>query len=180
MIRHFLIFKVWGVIRDSLMPKQGSLINFLHYQQWSASSECSKGAGDRCHMHQVAQLLLSLDEHGALLSKIINPPNFMLILRKEHTNKSPSTTRKIPQIQLLFLYYFKQNTLDSTNFINWKMNTEASFYPKLQQDLIFTTVLCSSKAHSSQKLSTFQNLSCTPLPSTPFLQNWLFRETECR
>lgn len=125
------------------MPKQGSLINFLHYQQWSAGSERSKGAGDRCHMlvslHQVAQLLLSLDKQGALLSEITNPANFMLILRKEHTNKSPSTTRMISQIQLLFLYYFKQNTLDSINFINWKMNIEASFYLKLQQDLIFTT-----------------------------------------
>lgn len=69
-------------------------------------------------LHQVAQLLLSLDEQGALLSKITNPANFMLILRKEHTNKSPSTTRKISQTQLLLLYYFKQITLDSTNFIN--------------------------------------------------------------
>lgn len=66
MISYFVIFKVWGIIRDSLMPKQDSLINFLDYQQWSAGSERSKGAGDRCHMlvslHPVVQLLLSLDE----------------------------------------------------------------------------------------------------------------------
>lgn len=109
------------------MPKQGSLINFLHYQQWSAGSERSKGAGDRCHMlvslHQVAQLLLSLDEQGALLSKITNPANFMFILGKEDTNKSPSTT--IEDIPNTAPFYFKQNTLDSTNFINWKMNIEA-------------------------------------------------------
>ena len=69
-------------------------------------------------LHKETQLLLSLDEQGALLSRITNPDNFILMLRKEHTYKSPPITRKIFKMQLLFIYYFKQDyyTSVATNF----------------------------------------------------------------